>query len=134
MKPDVILRHKFVEFIPGTLEDGTVYVSMVYATATHKCCRGCGNEVVTPLSPTDWKLTFNGRTISLDPSIGNWGFPCLSHYRIRENRALWALPMSKEQVDAGRSHDRLAKKNYYGHAGAANARPDRTDPADRGVA
>ena len=126
MKPDVALRHRFVEFMPDTLEDGTIYVSMAYATATHKCCCGCGKEVVTPLSPTDWKLTFNGRTISLEPSIGNWGFPCQSHYWIKDNRAVWTPRMSKEDVDAGRAHDRRAKARYYGDASTISVTPDRT--------
>jgi hypothetical protein len=34
----------------------------------------CGKEVVKPLSPTDWKLIFEGKFISLDLSIGNWSF------------------------------------------------------------
>ena len=69
------------------IEEGKIYVSIAYATAVHKCACGCGKEVVTPLSPTDWKLIFDGKTVSLDPSIGNWGFPCRSHYWVRNNRA-----------------------------------------------
>jgi len=34
--------------------------------------------VVTPLSPTGWSLIFDGETVSLYPSIGNWNFPCRS--------------------------------------------------------
>lgn len=76
------IQHKFVEFIPDKLEDGILYISLEYATALHKCLCGCGREVVTPLSPKDWKMIFNGKTISLYPSIGNWQFPCRSHYWI----------------------------------------------------
>jgi hypothetical protein len=61
---------------------GVLYVSPGYATVTHLCCCGCGAEVVTPLSPTDWKLTFDGVAISLSPSVGNWSLPCRSHYFI----------------------------------------------------
>ena len=84
MKRELILRHEFVEFIPDKLADGVVYVSIPYATVAHKCCCGCGMEVVTPLSPTDWELIFDGESISLDPSIGNWSFDCKSHYWIRQ--------------------------------------------------
>ena len=42
--------------------------------------------MVTPLKPTDWKLTFDGKTITLYPSIRNWNFACRSHYWIRNNR------------------------------------------------
>ena len=51
MKRDLVLKHEFVEFIPDKLEDGIVYVSIRYATVAHKCCCGCGTEVVTPLAP-----------------------------------------------------------------------------------
>ncbi|MCA0447324.1 MAG: hypothetical protein LCH54_13955 [Bacteroidetes bacterium] len=84
------IQHKFVEFIPDFLEEGVLYVSIEYCTAIHRCVCGCGNEVVTPLSPTDWKITFNGKTISLSPSIGNWNFDCKSHYWIVNNRIRYA--------------------------------------------
>jgi hypothetical protein len=92
---------------------------MEYATVVHKCCCGCGKEVVTPLSPTDWKLIFNGKTISLDPSIGNWGFECRSHYWIRNSRVRWAPRWSQGKIDAGRARDRFAKERYFGTADAA---------------
>ena len=59
MKRELVLRHEFVEFIPDKLVDGVIYVSIPYATVAHKCCCGCGMEVVTPLSPTDWELIFD---------------------------------------------------------------------------
>ena len=84
------LRHHFVDFIPEHLADGHLYVCMEHATAIHRCCCGCGSEVVTPLAPDDWKLTFDGEAISLSPSIGNWSFKCRSHYWIRNDRVVWA--------------------------------------------
>lgn len=107
-------RHEFVEFVPERIEDGVVYVSIPYATAIHRCACGCGQEVVTPLSPTDWKVIFDGKTVSLDPSIGNWSFDCQSHYFIRGNRVLWCEKWSKDRIDWGRAHDADRKENYYG--------------------
>jgi hypothetical protein len=115
------LKHEFVEFIPDQLKDDTIYVSIPYATAAHKCCCGCGAEVVTPLSPTDWTLIFDGETISLDPSIGNWSFECKSHYWIRNNGVRWAARWSKAKIEAGRDHDRSAKERYFD---TANNAPD----------
>jgi Family of unknown function (DUF6527) len=86
MTPVDRLRPEFVEHIPEQLEDGVIYVSMTFATAMHKCARGCGREVVTPLSPTDWAMTYNGKSIWVDPSIGNWSFECQSHYWIEGGR------------------------------------------------
>lgn len=113
MMREAALQHEFVEFIPEALNEGTVYVSVAYATVAHKCCCGCGLEVVTPLSPTDWQLTFDGVSVSLYPSIGNWGFECRSHYWIERNRVKWAERWSGEEITAGRDHDSLRKEKYY---------------------
>jgi hypothetical protein len=114
MTKQTVLVHEFVEFIPDELKEGTLYVCMGLATIVHKCCCGCGNEVVTPLSPTDWKLTYDGETITLHPSIGNWGFKCRSHYWIRNNSVRWAAQWSPEEIAAGRAHDRSAKDRDFG--------------------
>ena len=113
LKPPKTLAHEFVEFIPDVIEEGKLYVSMEYATTVHKCACGCGKEVVTPLSPTDWKLIFDGKTVSLEPSVGNWGFPCRSHYWVRNNRAVWAEDWSRARVNANRARDRGTKDEYY---------------------
>jgi hypothetical protein len=113
MTKPTALKHEFVEFIPEDLDEGTVYVSIRFATASHKCCCGCGNKVVTPIRPTDWKLIFDGKTISLDPSIGNWSFPCRSHYWIRNNQIQWAGQWSEVDVNAGRAHDSNVKQKYF---------------------
>lgn len=103
------LDPEFVEFIPETLEQGQLYVSMKYATVCHLCCCGCGMTVVTPLAPTDWKLTFDGERVSLFPSIGNWGFECQSHYWIEDNRVRWDRRWSRAEIEAGRAKASLAK-------------------------
>jgi hypothetical protein len=118
MKNEPTLKHEFVEFIPETLANSVIYVSIPYATASHKCICGCGNIVVTPLSPTDWKMTFDGETISLDPSIGNWSFKCKSHYWIKRNKILLAPQWSKEEIHEGRAFDREAKDKFYGPGSA----------------
>lgn len=107
------ITHEFVKTIPEQLKDGVIYVSIDYATAIHKCCCGCGNQVVTPISPTDWKLTFDGKTISLSPSIGNWSFPCHSHYWITNDEVRWATKWSHQQIKDGIRSDEMNKKDYY---------------------
>lgn len=107
------VKHEFVEFIPGELEPGTIYISGAYATCSHLCLCGCGEKVVTPLAPTEWKLEFNGETISLCPSIGNWSFDCQSHYWIEHGRVLWAPTWSRERIDTNRDRDRRQKEWYY---------------------
>jgi hypothetical protein len=127
MTPEIVLTHKFVCAIPEVLEERTLYVSVEFATVAHKCCCGCGREVVTPLTPTDWSLIFDGETVSLDPSVGNWNLPCQSHYWIRRNRVHWAPRWSREQVEAGRAADARVKAEYYG-TGPAIAEPPPPPP------
>lgn len=107
-----MLQHKFVEFIPDRIEDGYLYISMQYCTAIHKCVCGCGNEVVTPLSPTDWRLTFNGKTISLYPSIGNWNFDCQSHYWIKKSKVKHANSWTRNEIDVSRTKANPAKRQF----------------------
>ncbi len=107
------LLHKFVEFIPEKIEEGILYVSIEYCTAIHKCVCGCGNEVVTPLSPTDWRLTFDGKSITLHPSIGNWNFECQSHYWIRNNKIEFASRWTETEIRSGREKDLNRKEDYF---------------------
>ena len=107
------LLHKFVEFMPEVIEQGIIYISIEYCTAIHKCVCGCNNEVVTPISPTDWKLTFDGETISLSPSIGNWNFDCKSHYWIIHNEIRFSRKWSKNEIEKTQKDDEKLKKKYF---------------------
>ncbi|WP_395297167.1 DUF6527 family protein [Kitasatospora hibisci] len=100
------LRPVFTETFPPRMEPGMLYVSIPYRTCGHLCCCGCGNEVVTPLSPAQWSLTFDGENVSLSPSIGNWSLPCQSHYWIREGRIRWSRRYSAAEIDQNRARDR----------------------------
>jgi hypothetical protein len=129
MRPGAVLTHEFVDSIPEQLREGTVYVCVRYATVVHRCCCGCGREVVTPLSPTDWTLLFDGASVSLRPSIGNWNFPCQSHYWIQHDRVRWAGRWSREQIEAGRAADALAKAQHFGEAAATHEPQPPVTPA-----
>lgn len=113
MKPEVVLAYEFVEFIPDELKELTLYISITHCTAIHKCCCGCGREVVTPLSPTAWQLIFDGKTVSLYPSIGSWSLPCQSHYFITKNKAAWAPTWTKKQIARGRAREAKASEKYH---------------------
>lgn len=107
------ITHKFVEFIPDKLEENTLYVTIEYGTAVHRCFCGCGIKVVTPLSPTDWKLIFDGESVSLYPSIGNWSLPCKSHYWIENDRIIWSEKWTNEEIKANRKKDKKQKRKHY---------------------
>jgi Family of unknown function (DUF6527) len=126
------LEHRFVTHIPEQLDPGVLYISMEYGTAAHTCCCGCGEEVVTPFTPTDWKMTFDGETVSLWPSVGNWNLRCRSHYVINRGCVIESGPWTDAQVAAERQRDKAAKASHYElsqPAAAPRPAPSLTPPA-----
>lgn len=105
----------FVEVIPEQLDDGILYISMHYRIAAHRCCCGCGEEVITPLTPADWTLCQEGKTVSLSPSIGNWDFRCKSHYWIDQNQVRWSYSFSEKQIAAVKARDKAEKAAYISY-------------------
>jgi len=105
----------FFAYIPEAIEEGVLYISFENRTVVHKCCCGCGNEVVTPLDPTQWKLIYDGR-VSLEPSIGSWNLACRSHYWIQENAVLWAEQWTDARIAAARTAQRQHTVQHYASA------------------
>lgn len=68
------------------------------------------------LNPKDWKLTYDGETVSLHPSIGNWSFNCQSHYWIRHSKVVWSEKWSKKKIEFNRlfDHRTSAENISYG--------------------
>lgn len=106
-----ILTPSFVEFMPDTLEENTLYISPRFALISHRCCCGCGEEVVLKLSPADWHMIYDGETVSIRPSIGNWGLKCQSHYWITKNQVQWAPKWSAKEIQANRQLDQPRKQS-----------------------
>lgn len=106
--------HEFVKAFPERLDEGVLYVSVEFATAAHRCFCGCGSEVYTRFSPTDWSMKFDGQTVSINPSIGNWSFDCQSHYILANGRVRWADKWSRERIDLVRAIDRERKERQFG--------------------
>src|SRR5262245_66537482 len=91
-----------VRYVPTTLEPGRLYVSEEFGAAVHLCACGCGSKVSTPLGPTEWTLQETAGGPSLRPSVGNWQFPCKSHYWISKGGIVWSDEWTPEQIAAGR--------------------------------
>jgi hypothetical protein len=104
---------QFVDLLPPELEEGVVYISIEHRTIVHKCCSGCGGRVVNGIGPAPWSLLFDGETISLDPSIGNGGLPCNSHYWIIKNGVKWAPPLTPAQNRRSQLSDRADIVDHY---------------------
>jgi len=100
----------FAAEIPEVLEDGILYVSRECRVALHNCACGCGEEVSTPLVPTEYTLTLDGDDATISPSVGNHDFACASHYVIEQGRIIWAGRMSRAAIESGRERDRLLKR------------------------
>ena len=112
-----IIIHKFLDTLPylNDMEEDTLYISVKYATAAHRCFCGCGNEVITPLESAKWKLIQTRNTISLDPSIGNWDLDCKSHYWIKKNKIIWARKFTQKEIQLNKELDMNAIKRYYSY-------------------
>jgi Family of unknown function (DUF6527) len=113
MSPVASITPRFVEEIPETPAPGQLYVSLEHRTMIHLCACGCGNEVVLPLSPADWRFTYDGEAISVWPSVGSWSLPCRSHYVISGSCIRWTNDWSEEEVAAGRAQDRVRQAARY---------------------
>ena len=80
----------FVEYLPNQLEYGKLYISEKFETTSHLCACGCGELVVMPFKAGGWSLTKNDDgTVTMRPSVGNFEFPCKSHYYITNNKIEW---------------------------------------------
>jgi hypothetical protein len=110
------LRPLFVDTFPPVMDSGVLYVSIPYSTCGHLCACGCGEEVVTPLSPAQWALTFDGEAVSLMPSIGNWGLPCRSHYWICRGTVRWSRHYTAREIDDNRKRDRQVLRQHLGES------------------
>lgn len=91
----MVLTPIFCHFIPEKkdLESGKLYISEDYGATSHLCPCGCDLEVhvpIRPFWPDGWNYINNNGVITLLPSIGNWQFPCRSHYYITNNEVIWA--------------------------------------------
>lgn len=85
----------YAEF-PGEapLEDGVLYVVDNSPYVEYNCPCGCGRVVTLPTKKHQcgydgWGFKEEKGKVTLSPSVLSSGFPCRSHYFIRENRIDW---------------------------------------------
>jgi hypothetical protein len=109
------LEPLFVETVPEDLDEGVLYVSMEFRTTIHLCACGCGQQVTLPLRRSAWSLTYNGEAITMRPSVGNWSFPCQSHYWIRDGHINWAGRWTPTQIEQGRQRTLAERRPTDNH-------------------
>lgn len=100
---------EWVEDMPERMEVATLYISVKHRLTEHLCACGCGTEVSLPLGRSEWRLIYDGDSVSVWPSVGNWRLRCKSHYVIQESETLWCNQWSDERILAGREKDRKQK-------------------------
>ena len=98
-----------MERVPDSLNEGVLYISEEFAAAGHRCCCGCGAEVITPLNPAQWQLSKARAGGFLYPSVGNWKFACRSHHWIKNGRVIDAGKMSEAAIDRVKSVTKKTK-------------------------
>jgi hypothetical protein len=108
-----MLETKFVKYIPDEIKEDVLYISYEFNTAIHLCACGCKNKVVTPISPIQWCYTYNGESINLSPSIGNWNFDCKSHYWIKKSKVIWADKWDKQTIKVVQSNEQMEINEFY---------------------
>jgi len=77
------------------------------------------NEIITPITSTEWTLSDSANFPTLYPSIGNWQLPCRSHYWIKNGNVIWAEDWSEEQIEEGRVIEENKRISFY-----ENLKPD----------
>ncbi|GAW51701.1 MULTISPECIES: DUF6527 family protein [unclassified Nocardioides] len=124
-------KPEFIESFPDSMNPGVLYISIEYGTCGHLCACGCGNEVITPLGPAQWSLTYDGRNASLRPSIGNWSLPCKSHYIVdRGGVVRWARTFTDREIARNRDRDRAFFARGDDDRTYDDWPPARCDPGD----
>lgn len=103
---------EFIDRVPSSIEEGIIYISTSVNTAVHLCPCGCKTEIVTPIDPTEWRFTYDGKTISLYPSVGVWGAECKSHYWIKRNQIEWSRTYTDREIQEIRSQE-SKDQNYH---------------------
>ena len=97
------IKELLIPWIPGDEkpEDGILYVTDTEyqdeQLVRYNCPCGCGNVVWIPYykqgqqkeEHPSWGLTECDGKVTLTPSVLSSGFPCRSHYFIRNNRICW---------------------------------------------
>ncbi|HYL48364.1 MAG TPA: DUF6527 family protein [Stellaceae bacterium] len=99
--------------MPTELESGVLYMSEEFGVAGHLCACGCGEKVMTPLGPSEWRVEDVNGGPTLYPSIGNWQLPCQSHYWIIQGEVRWAGKWTPDQIEAGRRAEEERRHSYY---------------------
>lgn len=86
-----------VDRIPRELEAGIVYHSEEYELGALLCACGCGHRI-NLLVPDSHRISSDGGSVTVRPSILVADGACLSHYFITSGEVEWSYPFSSAQA------------------------------------
>lgn len=125
------VTYTFVDYIPEDLDEGVIYIALEFGAVIHLCCDGCGERVSTPLHPAQWKLIFDGETVSIQPSVGSSELACNSHYIIERNRVRWCRPLTEWKAAKDRAADVATVDRYFDPKVLPRSGPSAQQPTKR---
>ena len=102
------LTPKFVERIHAKSEElmsGIIYICAKHRTVVHRCPCGCDGLSEFVLSPTRFRMSYDGDSVTFSPSVGNAYLRCRSHYWIRGNQVEWCPPMQDSEIVRARERE-----------------------------
>ena len=92
----VVRKHEFGEFIPDELDQGTIYISIRFATSSHLCICGCGARLQRLSAPRIGNLYLMGR-----------------RFRWTPRRLEIRMQLSQYRRTVGESYVRLGKESWH---------------------
>ena len=101
---------QIVHRVPENLQSGLLYVCFDCKVVAHLCACGCGEKVVLPIDPQFWSVRYDGETVTMAPSIGNYQYACKSHYWISNNKVIWVDDFDS---DSKRKKQKKRKKKRW---------------------
>jgi hypothetical protein len=130
--PVVLAEEAVAEVVEGLAAGSGPWASAIQEVVfeLQQAVRAVAGRQGAPISPADWQLFYDGDTVSLTPSIGNWGFPCHSHYWIKAGQIRWSHAWTDGQMVAGRARDDRGRAQYFAAHAATTDQPSQPDQAD----
>lgn len=85
------IKPEYVDNVPALsgMKEGVLYINKNDKWTLHLCPCGCGKPVMLPIGDYAWTLTERDKGVTMRPSVGNFDFPCKSHYYITVNKIEW---------------------------------------------
>ena len=86
-------------------------ILLLFLLTVYPVAASSADDAQTSQNRPHWSFELKGGLFY--PSIGNWQFPCKSHYWISGGEIRWAEEWTPEQIEAGREAEDQRRRRYY---------------------